>query len=127
MTIDASTDDLSRAVKLCEREATDPRPSRRLTAGRLTVELENGQLRYVALAGVEALRRIAFLGRDENWGTYAPQIEKLEIEEGAGASRSAIGRLRGFKGKGSSTRRGYPARAPARSPSPPSPRRRATS
>jgi hypothetical protein len=40
MTIDASADDLSRAVKLGETEATDPRPSRRLTAGRLTVELE---------------------------------------------------------------------------------------
>ena len=82
MTIEKASAELSRAVKLCGTEATDP-PSRRLAAGRLTAELENGQLRYVACDGVEAIRAIAFLVRDENWGTYTPQIENLEIEEGA--------------------------------------------
>jgi hypothetical protein len=72
----------SRAVRLCGTEATDP-PPRRLTAGRLIAELENGQLRYVSFAGVEVLRGIAFLVRDENWGTYAPQIDDLRIEENA--------------------------------------------
>jgi D-apionolactonase len=44
----------SRAVRLCGTEEIGPR-SRKLTAGPLTVELENGQLRYVAFKGVEAL------------------------------------------------------------------------
>ncbi|HEY1886705.1 MAG TPA: hypothetical protein VGG86_11745 [Roseiarcus sp.] len=74
----------SRAVKLCGTEAVDP-PSRKLTAGPLTAELENGQLRYVAFNGVEALRGIAFLVRDQNWGTYTPQIDSLSITEGAGS------------------------------------------
>ena len=72
----------SRAVKLCGTEAADPK-SRRLVAGRLTAELENGQLRYVAFGGVEAIRGVAFLARDENWGTYAPKIDGLEITEGS--------------------------------------------
>ena len=70
----------SRAVKLCGTEATDA-PTRRLSAGKLSVELENGQLRYVRFAGVEALRAVAFLVRDANWGTYAPEIEDLAIKE----------------------------------------------
>jgi hypothetical protein len=45
--------------------------------------LENGQLRYISFARIEALRGVAFLVRDENWGTYAPQIQNLEVEEGA--------------------------------------------
>jgi hypothetical protein len=72
----------SRAVKLCGTEEVDP-PSRKLTAGPLTAELENGQLRYVAFKGVEALRGIAFLVRDQNWGTYTPRIDSLSVKEGA--------------------------------------------
>jgi hypothetical protein len=71
-----------RAVKLCGTDAADP-PSLRLSAGDLSVELENGQLRYVRFGGVEALRGVAFLVRDENWGTYAPQIEDLDVKETA--------------------------------------------
>jgi D-apionolactonase len=73
----------SRAVKLCGTEEIDS-PSRRLTAGPLTAALEDGQLRYIAFNGVEALRGIAFLVRDENWGTYTPRIESLSVKEGAG-------------------------------------------
>lgn len=72
----------SRAVKLCGTTAIDP-PSSRLGSGRLAVELENGQLRYVRYGGVEVLRGIAFLVRDENWSTYSPQIENLDIQERA--------------------------------------------
>ena len=72
----------SRAVKLCGTEEIDP-PSRKLTAGLLTAELENGQLRYVAFNGVEALRGIAFLIRDQNWGTYTPRIDSLSVKEKA--------------------------------------------
>jgi hypothetical protein len=70
----------SRAVKLCGTDTAEP-PIRRLSAGKLSVELENGQLRYVRFGGVEALRGIAFLVRDEDWGTYTPQIENLEVRE----------------------------------------------
>jgi D-apionolactonase len=73
----------SRAVKLCGTEEVDP-PSRKLAAGPLTAELENGQLRYIAFKGVEALRGIAFLVRDQNWGTYTPRIGSLSVKEGAG-------------------------------------------
>jgi D-apionolactonase len=73
----------SRAVKLCGTEETDA-PTRRLQAGPLSAELENGQLRYVTFGGKEVLRGIAFLVRDENWGTYTAKIDGLEIEEGAG-------------------------------------------
>jgi hypothetical protein len=72
--------DVSRAVKLCGTEEVDA-PTRRLAAGPLSVELENGQLRYVTFAGTEVLRTIAFLVRDENWGTFTPKIGSLEIEE----------------------------------------------
>jgi D-apionolactonase len=71
----------SRAVKLCGTSETNA-PSRKLAAGPLTVEIENGQLRYVTFAGTEVLRGIAFLVRDENWGAYTPKIKELEIEEG---------------------------------------------
>jgi hypothetical protein len=82
MTSDETLDAPSRAIKLCGTGAADP-PTRRLSAGKLSVELENGQLRYVRFGGVEALRGIAFLVRDENWGTYAPQIENLDVRETA--------------------------------------------
>jgi D-apionolactonase len=73
----------SRRLKLCGTEEIDP-PSQKLAAGPLTAELENGQLRYIALNGVEVLRGIAFLVRGQNWGTYAPQIDSLSVTEGAG-------------------------------------------
>ena len=74
----------SRPLKLCGTEEIDP-PSRKLTAGAITAELETGQLRYVEFNGVEVLRGIAFLVRDQNWGTYTPQIDSLSIKEGAGS------------------------------------------
>ena len=65
----------SRAVRLCGTEEIGPR-SRKLQPARSQAEIENGQLRYVAFNGVEALRGIAFLVRDQNWGTYTPQHGK---------------------------------------------------
>ena len=57
-------------------------PVRLLRAGPLTVELENGNLRYVRFDGVEMLRAISFIVRDKNWATYNPQISGLNISEG---------------------------------------------
>ncbi len=53
-----------------------------LRAGPMEVELDNGQLRYLKIHGVEVLRAIGFLVRDENWGTYIPAITGLKISEG---------------------------------------------
>jgi hypothetical protein len=70
----------SRAIRLCGTETTDP-PSRLLVAGPLTALFEGGALRTVSIAGVEVIRMIAFLVRDENWGTFTPAIDGLAIEE----------------------------------------------
>ncbi|HMB48924.1 MAG TPA: hypothetical protein VKN63_11665, partial [Afifellaceae bacterium] len=52
-------------------------------AGPLQAVLEAGNLRYVTIEGKEALRAIAFLVRDRNWGTYNAQISNLEIDQQA--------------------------------------------
>jgi hypothetical protein len=70
----------SLAVRLCGTETSDP-PSRTLVAGSLSVAFENGALRTLKVAGVEVIRMIAFLVRDENWGTFTPKIDGLAIEE----------------------------------------------
>jgi D-apionolactonase len=72
----------SRAVICWGTEHADP-PARLLRAGPLSVEFENGALRYVRFGETEVLREIAFLVRDENWGTFTPVISDLQIEEGA--------------------------------------------
>jgi hypothetical protein len=70
----------SRAVMLCGTAQVDP-PPRVLRAGPLSVEFENGALRYVRFGGIEVLRGVAFLVRDDNWGTFTPAISDLKIEE----------------------------------------------
>jgi hypothetical protein len=80
MAIAGSTEGPLRAVMLCGTGAPD-QPSRRLKAGALETDLENGQLRYLSFAGVEVLRGVSFLVRDENWGTYTAKIDNLIIEE----------------------------------------------
>jgi hypothetical protein len=57
--------------------------SRRLKAGPLSADLENGALRTIRFGGVEVLRMIAFLVRDENWGTFDPAIGDLKVNESA--------------------------------------------
>ena len=49
-----------------------------LQAGPVSATLENGALRWIRLGSVEVLRGIAFLVRDRNWDTPAPQISDLE-------------------------------------------------
>ena len=71
----------SRAIMLFGTEQAVARP-KTLRAGPLTVELENGNLRYVRYHGVEVLRAIAFLVRDRNWATYGPVIENLKVGQG---------------------------------------------
>jgi hypothetical protein len=71
-----------RATKLCGTEQPDV-TGRILTAGPLSVELDNGNLRYLKVAGVEVLRSLSFLVRDENWGTYIPALSDVKIEQRA--------------------------------------------
>jgi len=72
----------SRSIKLTGTEQKDL-PGRTLTAGSLSVELDNGQLRYLRVGGVEVLRAVAFLVRDENWGTYIPVLSGLRVDQRA--------------------------------------------
>src|SRR5688500_1040294 len=55
----------------------------RLRAGPLEASLDAGNLRYITVGGKEALRAIAFLVRDRNWGTYNPAISNLAVDQGA--------------------------------------------
>jgi D-apionolactonase len=59
-----------------------PSPVRRLTAGRLTAELVEGNLRTICYDGHEVLRAISYVVRDKDWGTYSPNIEDLVFSEG---------------------------------------------
>ena len=70
----------SRNVMLCGTEQTDV-VGRVVKAGPMQVEFDNGQLRYLKVHGIEVLRAIGFLVRDENWGTYIPKISALKIDE----------------------------------------------
>ena len=69
-----------RAIALCGTEQPDV-VGRTLRAGPMEVEFDNGQLRYMNVNGVEVLRGIGFLVRDENWGTYAPALSNLKIDQ----------------------------------------------
>ncbi|HEY6511150.1 MAG TPA: hypothetical protein VI032_04185 [Burkholderiaceae bacterium] len=73
---------ISRAIKLCGTDEPDV-TGRILKAGPMQVEFGNGQLRYLKVGGVEVLRVLGFLVRDENWGTYTPRISELMIDERA--------------------------------------------
>ena len=72
---------VSRAIALYGTDQATA-PLRTLIAGQLRAEFDNGALRYIRFGGVEVLRAIAFLVRDENWGTFSPEISHLTIDEG---------------------------------------------
>jgi D-apionolactonase len=62
----------------------DEAPSERtkVSAGRLTAELEGPDLRYVRVEGVEVVRRLYAAVRDRNWGTVPPQLANTHLEQG---------------------------------------------
>jgi hypothetical protein len=76
------TSTASHAVVLCGTEQPDV-IGRVLTAGPLSVELNHGNLRYLTVGGVEVLRALAFLVRDENWGTFVPELHGLVVDQRA--------------------------------------------
>ncbi|WP_211242262.1 hypothetical protein [Paracoccus gahaiensis] len=57
-----------------------PRSGRTLSCGPAEATLQDGQLRHLRLDDVEAIRSIAFLVRDRDWGTVAPQASGLRVE-----------------------------------------------
>lgn len=57
----------------------------RLTAGALTADFVNGNLRTIRHGGTEVLRAIAYIVRDRDWGTYEPNLTDLIIDQGADA------------------------------------------
>ena len=71
---------ISKSLALCGTEQPDI-PGRILKAGPLSVELDNGQLRYLKVNGVEVLRVVGFLIRDKDWGTATPAISDLKIDQ----------------------------------------------
>ena len=70
----------SRAVKLTGTEQPDV-IGQILTAGPMSAEFDNGNLRFIRVNGVEVLRAIAFLVRDENWGTYPATLSNLRVDQ----------------------------------------------
>lgn len=70
----------SKGIKLTGTEQPDL-IGQILIAGPMSVEFDNGNLRYLRFNGTEVLRAIGFLVRDENWGTYTPTLENLKIDQ----------------------------------------------
>lgn len=56
-----------------------PPERRRLVAGPLSAVLEDGNLRDLRFGGVEIVRAINYLARDESWGTFKPVLSNLDI------------------------------------------------
>ncbi len=77
------------AARLLALYGTTELPSepRRLVAGRLSVELEGGNLRYLRVGGVEVLRAVSFLVRSRIWATLEPEIVGTDIVETDGRFR----------------------------------------
>ncbi len=60
----------------------EPLPVRRLLrAGPLSAVLENGNLRDIRFAGIEIVRAVNYLARDEAWGTMAATLADLAVAE----------------------------------------------
>ncbi len=71
---------VDRAIMLCGTAQPDS-VGRILSNGPVSVEFRDGQLRYLRYRGVEVLRGVGFLVRDENWGTYVPSITRLKVDQ----------------------------------------------
>jgi hypothetical protein len=97
----ASKATAGKTIKLTGTDQVDPK-SRTLRAGPISVEFGNGALRYIRVNEVEVLRQIAFLVRDQNWGTYTPEISNLKVAQGKNGFAIAY-RARCVEGKAALT------------------------
>ena len=75
---DAGNDGL---VRMRRYGSDRPLPERHLLhAGPLEVTLENGDLRYIRVAGREIVRRLYVAVRNRNWDTIAPRFTRYDVE-----------------------------------------------
>ncbi|TDH34882.1 hypothetical protein E2A64_14190 [Pseudohoeflea suaedae] len=58
-----------------------PAPLERLRQGDVTVTLQDGALRHLAVGGTEIIRSVAFLARDRDWGTIVPDVGAISRNE----------------------------------------------
>jgi len=60
----------------------EPEPTPRLLkAGWLSAEFIGGNVRNIRFNGTEVLRAISYVVRDKDWGTYAPALDEVTVEE----------------------------------------------
>lgn len=69
---------------ICGTRAAETEPAW-LTAGPLSADFVNGNLRTIRHGGTEVLRAISYIVRDRDWGTYEPVLSDLSIDQGADA------------------------------------------
>lgn len=72
------TNDTSRALY---GTSTPPPLARSFAVGRLAFEIVGGNLRAIRVDGTEIIRGIQYLVRDSDWGTPAPVIGEVHVEE----------------------------------------------
>ncbi|WP_136619400.1 MULTISPECIES: D-apionate lactonase [Mesorhizobium] len=72
------------ALLLYGTRAVETEPVR-LSAGALSADFVNGNLRTIRHGGTEVLRAIAYIVRDRDWGTYEPTLTDLIIDQDADA------------------------------------------
>ena len=77
--------DPARAIALYGTKEEVPAP-RLLRAGKLTAELDAGNLRDTRWNGEEVLRAVSFIVRDKDWRTYNPAISDLAVVEDTSGS-----------------------------------------
>lgn len=83
----------------------EPPPERRyLAAGALSAWLEDGNLRDIRFGGVEIVRAINYLARDESWGTFKPFISNLRVFKARPSSSSNMTRSAASPAKALPTR-----------------------
>ncbi len=80
---------ISRSLALYGTDESVTQP-RILRAGKLSVELVSGNLRYIRWDGAEVLRAVSFIVRDKDWGTYNPMISGLTVDEDGTSFRVAL-------------------------------------
>ena len=52
-----------------------------LNAGPVSCQFDQGALRFIKVHGREAIRNIAFVVRDKDWGTYPPRLSNIKIQQ----------------------------------------------
>ncbi|TNJ39952.1 hypothetical protein [Phaeobacter sp. B1627] len=61
-----------------------PPASEQQSVGKLSFTLQDGALRHITYDGVELIRGIALLVRDQDWGTLAPRITEVSRDTSSG-------------------------------------------